>query len=286
MKDAGGDVTPPPPTPLHKPSAVKEELVVKTPKVVARKKKICIPDDHYINHFPKHPDCIICNQCKIQNSQARRIKEDARTNEPKPENFADQVTADHMILGPEEKNKHGDTVALVIQDRASRWLQSYGQSAKAYDHNMDSFQKYFGPHVKPKSVYSDNAPELNKTFKELGWSHDTCTPHRPQTNGIAERAVRRVKEGTRCALVQSGLSSEWWREAMECFCFNFNATDVQQFGETPYQNIFVFHLQGLSTLLAPRCSISLRPQQTLKDEKLLVPKYIFEPLDKTSRITF
>ena len=122
-----------------------------------------------------------------------------------------------MILSEDEKSRHGDTVALVIQDRGTRWLMSYGSQSKSSECTKDCFQKYFGSKIKPKLVYTDNAPEFNKAFKELGWSHDTCTPHRPQTNGIGERAVRRVKEGTRCAIVQSGLSLLWWREAMSCF---------------------------------------------------------------------
>ena len=74
----------------------------------------------------------------------------------------------------------------------------------------------------------------------MGWQADTCTPHRPQTNGIAERAVRRVKEGTRCALVQSGLSMQWWREAMACYCFIFNVTE-QIDHQTPYEKRFNNH---------------------------------------------
>ena len=42
-----------------------------------------------------------------------------------------------------------------------------------------------------------------KACDDLAWTRDTSTPHRIQTNGIAERAVRRVKEGN---------------EAMECEC--------------------------------------------------------------------
>ena len=45
-------------------------------------------------------------------------------------------------------------------------------------------------------------------------SHDTCTPYTPATNGVAERAVRRVKEGTSASLVQSGLSDRWWHRAI------------------------------------------------------------------------
>ena len=33
--------------------------------------------------------------------------------------------------------------------------------------------------------------------QDLQWTHDTDTPHRSETNGIAERAVRRVKDGQR-----------------------------------------------------------------------------------------
>ena len=45
------------------------------------------------------------------------------------------------------------------------------------------------------------------------------TPHRSETNGIAERAVRRVKEGTSVMLLQSGLDKEWWADSMECYCY-------------------------------------------------------------------
>ena len=35
-----------------------------------------------------------------------------------------------------------------------------------------------------------------ETCEDPAWNHRTSTPHRSETNGIAERAVRRVKEGT------------------------------------------------------------------------------------------
>ena len=43
------------------------------------------------------------------------------------------------------------------------------------------------------------------------------TTYRSETNGIAEKTVRRVKECTSALLVQSGLSEYGWREAMELF---------------------------------------------------------------------
>ena len=41
--------------------------------------------------------------------------------------------------------------------------------------------------------------------------------HRSETNRIAERAVRRVKEGTSAVLLQSGLNENWWADSCECY---------------------------------------------------------------------
>ena len=66
--------------------------------------------------------------------------------------------------------------------------------------------KFLEPDRKPQVIYIDNSPELGKACEDLSWNHCTSTLHRSETNGIAERAVRRVKEGTSAVLLQSGLN--------------------------------------------------------------------------------
>jgi hypothetical protein len=45
----------------------------------------------------------------------------------------------------------------------------------------------------------------------------------PQTNGVAENCVRRVKEGGGCAIVQSGFNpATFWPPASEHYCFSVN----------------------------------------------------------------
>ena len=51
---------------------------------------------------------------------------------------------------------------------------------------------------------------LPKACQDSQWNHDTSTTHRSERNGVAERIVRRVKEGTAISQVQSGLLEEWW----------------------------------------------------------------------------
>ena len=69
-----------------------------------------------------------------------------------------------------------------------------------------SLQKFLEPKGKPQVIYTDTSSEFGKVCEDLSWNHCTSTPYRAETNGIAERAVRRVEEGTSAVLLQSGLN--------------------------------------------------------------------------------
>ena len=77
--------------------------------------------------------------------------------------------------------------------------------------------------------------EFGKACEDLSWNHCRSTPHRSETNGIAERAVLRVKEGTSPVLLQSGLNESWWSDSMECYTYLRNVTDLLSDGKTPYE---------------------------------------------------
>ena len=55
---------------------------------------------------------------------------------------------------------------------------------------------------------------------------------------IAERAVRRVKEGTSAVLLQSGLDEKWWADSMECCSYLRNVQDLLAAGRTPCERRF------------------------------------------------
>ena len=85
-------------------------------------------------------------------------------------------------------------------------------------------QKFLEPDRKPEVIYTDNSLEFGKACEDLSWNHCTSTPHKSETNGNAERAVRRVKEGTSAVLLQSGLNENWWADSMECYTYLRNVT--------------------------------------------------------------
>ena len=55
---------------------------------------------------------------------------------------------------------------------------------------------------------------------------------------MAERAVRRVIEGTSTVLLQSGLDENWWADSMECNTYLRNIQDLLSDGKTPYERRF------------------------------------------------
>ena len=66
----------------------------------------------------------------------------------------------------------------------------------------------------------------------------TVSKHRSETNGIAERPTRRVKEGTSAVLLQSRLEENWWVDSMERYTYLRNIQDLLSVGKTPYERRF------------------------------------------------
>ena len=187
------------------------------------------------SHFPKDRTCEICQRTKITRAPCRR-----RIGRVvhRAENFGHLITADQKNVseGCESRNNH--RYAVVVQDLATQWIQAYPCKNKTSQETQRSLQKFLEPNRKPKVIYTDNSLEFGRNCEDLSWNHCTSTPHRSETNGIAERAVRRVKEDTSAVLLQSGLKKIWWADSMECFSYLRNVQDLLSDGKTPYERRF------------------------------------------------
>ena len=72
----------------------------------------------------------------------------------------------------------------------------------------------------------------------------TSTPHKSETHGIAERTVRRVKEGTSAVLLHSDLDEKWSADSMECYRYLRNIQDLLSDGKTPCERRFGIPFNG------------------------------------------
>ena len=113
---------------------------------------------------------------------------------PRAENFGGLITADHKVLSENCESRNNHRYAVVVQDLATQWIQSYPCKTKTSQETQKSLQKFLEPNRKPQVIYTDNSLEFGKACEDLSWNHCTSTPHRSETNGIAERAVRRLRK--------------------------------------------------------------------------------------------
>ena len=123
----------------------------------------------------------------------------------------------------------------MVQDLTTQWIQSYPCKTKTAQETQTSLQKFLEPSRKPEVIYTVNFLEFGKACEDLSWNQCTSTPHRSETNGIAERAVRRVKEGTSAVMLQSGLNENWLENSMECHTYLRDVTDLLSDGKTPHE---------------------------------------------------
>ena len=167
-------------------------------------------------HFPKDRNCEICKRTKIKKAPCRRRNGEAV---PRAEKIGDLITADQKVLSDNCESRNNHRKAVVVQDLATQWIQAYPCKTKTSQETQRNLQKFLEPERNPKVIYTDNSLQFGKACEDLYWNHCTSTPHRSETNGIAERAVRRVKEGTSAVLLQSGLNESWWADSTVCYTY-------------------------------------------------------------------
>ena len=185
-------------------------------------------------HFPEDRNCEICKRTKITRAPCRRRNGEAV---PRAANFGGLITADHRVLSDNCESRNNHRYAVVMQDLATQRIQAYPCKNKTSQETRRSLQKFLEPERKPKVIYTDNSLEFGKACEDLSWNHCTSTPHRSETNGIAERAVRRVKEGTSAVLLQSGLNESWWADSLECYTYLRNVQIFYLMGRRPMKDV-------------------------------------------------
>ena len=158
-------------------------------------------------HFTTDRNCNICLRTKIRRVPWRRRDEGSF---PRAEKFGDLITADHTVLNEGSKSRNNRRHAVVVQDLATRWIQSHPCKTKSSHETARSLSKILGVVAQTDScIYRQLAGIWESMWRSI-IDHRTSTSHRSETSGTAQRAVRRVKEGTSAVWSESGLDERWW----------------------------------------------------------------------------
>ena len=173
--------------------------------------------------FRRTQDVIIWKRTKVTRDPCRRNLESREDWIAQTTTFGDTVTSDHTVLDGENESQLRHQHSVVVQDLATRWIQSCPCSNK---NAQDTMRRL-------RVIYTDNSLEFIKASEDLPWKCDTSTSRRSETSGMAERAVRKVKEGTSIVFVRSGLDERWCGEVMECYSCSRHIQDFSA-GKAPY----------------------------------------------------
>ena len=164
------------------------------------------------------------------------------------------------------KGINGEQEAFVLVDIATGWMFGYPVKTKSAKDVVASVID-FSPLREIKLMHSDPAPELRAAIGSLEIAFETAPVGVKGANGIAERMVRTVVEGSRTLLENAGLPLVYWPYAMRCFCLLYNVTHTFSDGTTPWTRR---HDRDGSPLIPFGCLVDFKP--TVEETRKL-PKF-------------
>ena len=172
-------------TEVHAPAHISQDSDSQRPaKVVSKSRKHSI-----YSHCPRDRNCEVCLRTKLRRAPCRRRPGEALHRAKK---FGDLRTTDHKVFDEDGESRNHHWYAVVVQDLATQWIQSYQCKRKTSQETERSLRKCPRTVGQAESLETDNA----LACEELSWNHCAPTPHRSEASIIAERAVRTIKEGT------------------------------------------------------------------------------------------
>ena len=155
-----------------------------------------------------------------------------------PMEWGDTLLADHLTVG----GKNADLALGVGQERYGLLLKDLGTAVKDLFASKKKTKascvmaiRELGSNTRWQTFASDNAPELMSAARDEYMTHATSTPWRPESNGLIEREIGIISDGTRAMLAQSGLGHPWWTYASRAFCHHTNVSICSGIdGKTPW----------------------------------------------------
>ena len=126
----------------------------------------------------------------------------------------------------------GGKMLLVVIDAHSKWIEAIPLSTATAFTTIQQLRKLFSKFGIPDTIASDNGSQFTATeFQDFcrinGIRHIKVAPYHPSSNGLAERAVRIVKEGLK------KLSVGAITDRLSCILYQYRITPQTTTGISP-----------------------------------------------------
>ena len=182
--------------------------------------------------FEKCPSCV----------EAKFVKKPSRTVKTRETSLLELIHTDLAVFR-NTVSRGGKHYYITFIDDYSRYARVYLLRNK--DEAEQSFINFKFEvenqlDRKIKRIRSDRGGEYGSNTlidfcEKNGIIHETTPPYSPQSNGVAERKNRTLKEMMNAMLLSSGLSDEMWGEAVLSACHILNRVPHKNIDSTPYE---------------------------------------------------
>ena len=191
-----------------------------------------------LDHIPsfqidsKHK-CEICVEAKLTRSSFQTIE---RNTEPLELIHSDVCDLKFV------QTRGGNKYFITFIDDSTKYCYVY--LLKSKDEALEKFILYKNEvenqlNKKIKVIRSDRGGEYEAPIGEFcaqhGIIHEVTAPYSPQSNGVAERKNRTLKEMMNAMLISSGLPQNMWGEAILSSNYLLNKVPRKKEEKTPYE---------------------------------------------------
>ena len=191
-----------------------------------------------LNHIPtfqidaKHK-CETCVEAKLTRSSFQSIE---RHTEP-----LDLIHSDICDLKLVQ-TRGGNKYFITFVDDSTKYcyvylLKSKSEAIKKFVLYKNEVENQLNRKI--KVLRSDRGGEYESPFVDLcsqhGIIHETTAPYSPQSNGVAERKNRTLKEMMNAMLISSSLPQNMWGEAILSANYLLNKVPKKKAEKTPYE---------------------------------------------------
>ena len=186
-----------------------------------------------IKPIKKQQKCETCIKCKFPIP-------DFKTNTNQATKVLERVHSD--LSGKLKESFDGFSYYMTLIDEYSRYCQVYFLKSKS--ETTDAIKKYIVWAERQtgevlKCLKSDNGGEyinenLAEYFISKGIDHSFSSPYCPQTNGLAERKNRTLKESARSMMYEANLPNSFWSYAIRYANFTCNRIVNTRTEQIPY----------------------------------------------------
>ena len=185
------------------------------------------------NQIPKNYKCEICVEAKSTRATFPTVVRNS-----KPLDLVHSDVCDMSTI----PSRGGNEYFITFVDDCTKYCYVYLMKSK--DEAINKFALYKEEvenqlEKKIKVVRSDRGGEYVAPFghfcAERGIVHEVTPPYSPQSNGIAERKNRTVKEMMNALLISSGLTQGMWGEAVLSANYLLNRIPRKGNDKTPFE---------------------------------------------------